>query len=244
MWQIMRQDIKTAVRPVLYQTDWEEWPYSHGGTLFVVNFEGRCYGLTCRHVIGDEGANHLFVAPCHIPAKGMRPASIEMVASIKGRESDLQDIAVICFSDEIGPEFFGGTAYVIGPGTTGTSDTAHRLMVYGFLSTRTFVDCESQSIMGGYCDLQFNDVGETSSDPFIRQALATYAGHNFSSLDGVSGAPVFDETSARLCGMAVRGGLSNHGSAILWYIDIFHIVKLLEAVHAGSSRLDYLKYPG
>src|SRR5271168_2058598 len=99
MWQIMRQDIKTAVRPVLYQTDWEEWPYSHGGTLFVVNFEGRCYGLTCRHVIGDEGANHLFVAHCHIPAKGMRPAAIKMVSTIKGRESDLQDIAVICFSD-------------------------------------------------------------------------------------------------------------------------------------------------
>jgi hypothetical protein len=174
----------------------------------------------------------------------MRPASIEGVARINDQESELQDIAVICFSNEIGPEFFGGTAYIIGPGTVGTSDTADRLKVYGFLSTKTFVDCEAKSITGGYCDLQFRDVGQTSSDPFIRQALATYAGQNFSSLDGISGAPVFDETKGRLCGMVVRAGLNEIGNATLWYIDIFHIVKLVEAVHAGSSRLSYLMYPG
>jgi hypothetical protein len=235
----MRQDIKAAVRPVLYQTDCEEWPYSHGGSLFVINFEGRCYGLTCRHVIGNEGANHLFVAPNPVPAIGMRPASIERVARISDQESELQDIAVICFSDEITPGFFGDTAYVISPGTIGTSDTGHRLKVYGFLSTKTLVDCEAKSITGGYCDLQFHDVGATSSDPFIRQALATYASHNFSSLDGISGAPVFDETKGRLCGMVVVAGLNDRGNATLWYIDIFHIAKLVEAVHTGASRLNY-----
>jgi hypothetical protein len=241
---IVRQDIKAAVRPVLYQTDCEEWPYSHGGSLFVVNFEGRCYGLTCSHVIGDDGANHLFIAPSPIPAIGMRPASIERVARINDQASELKDIAVICFSDEICPEFFDGTAYVIGPGTVGTSDTAHILKVYGFLSTKTFVNCEAKSITGGYCDLQFHDVGVRSLDPFLRQALATYAGPNFSSLDGISGAPVFDETMGRLCGMVVRAGLNDLGEATLWYIDILHIVKLVEAVHAGSSRLNYLTYPG
>jgi hypothetical protein len=40
VWCIMRQDMQAAVRPVLYQTDCEEWPYSHGGSLFIVNFEG------------------------------------------------------------------------------------------------------------------------------------------------------------------------------------------------------------
>jgi hypothetical protein len=238
----MRQDIRAAVRPVLFQTDFEEWPYSHGGSLFVVNFRGRCYGLTCKHVIGDEGANYLFVAPDHMPAIGMRPARIECVARINDRESELRDIAVICFMDEIGPEFFGGTAYVIEPGTVGSSDTAHRLRVCGFLSTKTFVDIEAKSITGGYCDLQFHDVGEASSDPFIRQALATYTGHNFSSLDGISGAPVFDETKGRLCGMAVRGGLNNLGNATLWYFDIFHIIKFVEAVNAGSTRL-HVEYP-
>jgi hypothetical protein len=110
----------------------------------------------------------------------MRPASIERVARIDDQESEIRDISVICFSDKIGPEFFGGTAYIIGPGTVGTSNTAHRLKVYGFLSTKAVVDCEAKSITGGYCELQFHDVGETSSDPFIRQAVASYAGHSFS----------------------------------------------------------------
>jgi hypothetical protein len=169
----------------------------------------------------------------------MRPASVEMVARINDQESDLQDIAVICFSNEIGPEFFGDTAYVIGPDTVGKSDTAHRLKIYGFLSEKGSINYEEKSITGGYCDLQFHDVGETSSDPFIRQAFATYAGHNFTSLDGISGAPVFDETAGRLCGMVVRAGLNELGSATVWYIDIFHIVKLIKAVHSGSSRLTY-----
>jgi hypothetical protein len=142
----MRQDIRAAVRPVLYETGWDEWPYSHGGSLFVVNLRGRCYGLTCRHIIDDDGAKHLFVAPNHVPVIGMHPASIEKVAQINGQKSELNDIAVICFSDEIGPEFFGGTGYVIGTGTVGKSDTAHLLKVYGFLSAKTFVDCEAQTI--------------------------------------------------------------------------------------------------
>lgn len=237
----MQQDIKAAVRPVLYHTDWEEWPYSYGGSLFVVNLNGRCYGLTCWHVIGDEGANHLFVASSHVLSIGMRAASIEQVARINDQESDLKDIAVICFSDEIGPEFFGGTAYAIGPDTVGPSDTAHRLKVFGFLNTKTFVDYEAKSITGGYCDLQFTNLGETSSDCCLRQAIATYASHDFSSLDGISGAPVFDENMSRLCGMVVRADLNDLGHAILWYIDILYIVKFVEAVHAGSSRLNYMR---
>lgn len=232
----MRQDIEAAVRPVLFQTDFEEWPYSHGGSLFVVNFKGRCYGLTCNHVIGDGGANHLFVAPDHVLSIGMHPAPVKYVARINDRESELQDIAVICFTDEIDPEFFGGTAYVIGSGTVGTSDTAHSLKVYGFLSKKTIIDNEAKSITGGYCVLQFHDVGKNSSDPFIRQALATYARHNFNSLDGISGAPVFDETMGRLCGMAVRGAVNGLGKATLWYIDISHIVRVVDAVNADAAR--------
>jgi hypothetical protein len=233
----MQQDIKAAVRMALFQSDFEEWPYSFGGTLFIVNFKGRCYGLTCYHVIGNEGANHLFVPADHIPAIGATHAPIRGVARVKDRESEIQDIAVISFTDDISPEFFGGTAYVVDQSTVGTSDAAHRLKVYGFLSTRTYVDYDAKSIMVGYCDLQFHDLGRTSSDPFIRQALATYVRHNLDSLDGISGAPVFDETTRRLCGMAVRAGLNDQGKATLWYIDISHIVRLVEAVHTGSTKL-------
>jgi hypothetical protein len=236
----VQQSIEAAVRPVLYQTDCEEWPYSHGGSLFLVTFDRRCYGVTCSHVLGDEGINYLFVAPRHVLAAGMVPADIKKIAKIKAQGSDLQDIAIICFSEDMDPEFFGGTAYVIGPDTVGTSDSAHRLKVHGFLSTKTFVDCEAKSITGGYCDLQFTNLGETSSDPFLRQAIASYADHNISSLDGISGAPVFDETAGRLCGMVARAGLNKNGNATIWYIDICYIVKFIAALHSGLSRTEHL----
>jgi hypothetical protein len=234
---MLRQDIKQAVRPVLFQSDVEEAPYSIGGSLFVIAFEGRCYGLTCWHVLGDGGVNHLFVAQGPVVAKGARPAPISKVARIAATETDLQDIAVVCFSDEIRPDFFGGTAYVIGPKAVGTSDAANRLRVYGYLTEKSSVDYDAASITGGFCDLQFTNLGPTSSDPVLRQALATYAGHNISKLDGISGAPVYDDTEGRLCGMAVRAGLSDNGGASLWYIDVHYIVGVAQAVHRGLPTL-------
>jgi hypothetical protein len=51
---IIRQDFAEVVRPVFFQTEYEEFPYAtHGGTLFPVVFRGRVYGVTCTHVFGD-----------------------------------------------------------------------------------------------------------------------------------------------------------------------------------------------
>jgi hypothetical protein len=50
----IRQDFAEAVRPVFFQTEHEEFLYAtHGGTLFLVVFNGRVYGVTCAHVFGD-----------------------------------------------------------------------------------------------------------------------------------------------------------------------------------------------
>jgi hypothetical protein len=48
------QDVRTATRFVFFDTGLPEWQYaSHGGTLFVVLYKGKPYGLTCRHVLKD-----------------------------------------------------------------------------------------------------------------------------------------------------------------------------------------------
>src|SRR5882757_8015263 len=48
---VIRQDFAAAIRPVFFQTEFEEFLYAtHGGTLFLVSFRGKTYGLTCRHV--------------------------------------------------------------------------------------------------------------------------------------------------------------------------------------------------
>src|ERR1019366_1780180 len=43
--------ISEAIRPVFFQTDLDDFLYAtHGGTLFLISFQGRSYALTCRHV--------------------------------------------------------------------------------------------------------------------------------------------------------------------------------------------------
>ena len=59
---IVRQDFRTATRFAFFVTGTEEWPYAtHGGTLFVVLYRGRPYGLTCRHVFGTFNWGQLVI---------------------------------------------------------------------------------------------------------------------------------------------------------------------------------------
>ena len=50
---IITQDFRTSVRFPIFETGYVEWPYAtNGGTLFLLTFRGRVFGLTCRHAFG------------------------------------------------------------------------------------------------------------------------------------------------------------------------------------------------
>lgn len=237
----MANDINVAVRQVLFRNSMDKWPYSHGGTLFVVSVEGRCYGITCWHVLKGRDIDDLLVMPVPNPTIGTYPLPVQTVGRIKGQDSDLQDIAVIAFASEVTPELLGGTAYPLNAETICTSETANKLRVIGYLSEKSKIDYEAKAIIGGFCDLEFTELGATLMDPFLRQAVATYAAPGFNSLDGLSGAPVYDETACRLCGMVARGGLTDNGNATIWYLDICDIFEVATAVHHRQSRITYTK---
>jgi hypothetical protein len=75
---VIRQDFAAAVRPVFFQTEFEEFLYAtHGGTLFLVSFRGKTYGLTCRHVFQDFALEQLFIAQEKQARKGSKPAPIK-----------------------------------------------------------------------------------------------------------------------------------------------------------------------
>lgn len=60
----IRQDFADAVRPVFFQTEYDDFLYAtDGGTLFVVRYRDRDYGVTCRHVFTGNGfdPNRLFI---------------------------------------------------------------------------------------------------------------------------------------------------------------------------------------
>jgi hypothetical protein len=62
----------------------------------------------------------------------------------------------------------------------------------------------------------------------------------FHSLTGLSGAPVFDVSTKRLCGVVNRGGMQDD-EAILHYIDIVDVLAALRAVSDGALYTRYNK---
>jgi hypothetical protein len=95
------QQIADAVRPVFFQTDFEEFLYAtHGGTSFIVKYRGRTYALTCHHVFGDFRHGSLFITQEKNAKKGSKPAPVKTFCYPSSPRdeavgSDLTDICVI-----------------------------------------------------------------------------------------------------------------------------------------------------
>jgi hypothetical protein len=236
-------EISASVRAVLFATEFDDHPYAtHGGTLFVVTFQGKLFGITCRHVFGDFPAEGLLVTQEKSGKKGSRFAAIQGIRYPSdprrdAMDTDITDLCVVEFSSELSPDFFFGTAFPIDDQHAATANPGDALTVFGMLKDATSI--EGHDISVRWCRLEFTDTGP-SSDPTLRQARALYEAPQFDSVTGLSGAPVFNEVSQTLCGMVVRGGIEEDFCTIR-YIDVFDIIRLLEAVAAGQEGTDYNK---
>jgi hypothetical protein len=241
---IVRQDIGEAIRAVFFQTDYEDFLYAtHGGTLFIVSFRGREYGLTSRHVFQDFEPGKLFITAEKHGQKGSMPAPITGLyyptsPSDGAVDTDIIDICVIEFADDIAPDFFKGSAYIIDDETVGTSKPGHELQVVGVLKDKSSIVLPDISM--GFCRLQLHDAGRSTSDPVLRQATAKFRDPSFDRITGISGSPVFDQSASTLCGMVVRG-VMNGDECIIHFVDIFDIVRLLEGISTGAASTYYVK---
>jgi len=77
---VLHRRIGDAVRPVFFQTEYEEFLYAtDGGTLFLVRFKERIYGITAHHVFTGNGfePNRLFITREKFAKKGTPPAPIK-----------------------------------------------------------------------------------------------------------------------------------------------------------------------
>ena len=124
---IIRQNIEASVRPILFETDYPEFLYAtHGGTAFVFIFRGRVYALTCRHVFGDFSEERLFIAARKNAKVGCPRATIKNVYYPSSpyedaKDTDITDLCLIEFTNDISAEFFEGSAYVVDKNTVATA---------------------------------------------------------------------------------------------------------------------------
>lgn len=237
--------ISEAIRPVFFQTDLDDFLYAtHGGTLFLISFQGCSYALTCRHVFQDFPKGRLFITQEKQAQKGSKPAPVEgVVYPSSPRDgavgTDIEDICLVEFAEDIPKDFFKGSEFVIDDGTVATAQEGHELFIPGVLKDKTVFD--PPDIRMGYCQLRLRDVKPATSDPILRTAYGEFGNDEIGSVVGVSGAPVFDVTANRLCGMVVRGGMQGR-RCTLQYIDIFDIMRLLEGVGARAKKTYYIKH--
>ena len=128
----VRQDFRTASRFVFFDTGESEWQYgTHGGTLFIVLYKGVPYGLTCQHVLKDFDWHQLVVTD-----QGTQIARLQSVAypshpTHEAVGTDVLDVAVIQFADEVNAAFFQDPAYILDEKTATTSKVGDRLYVFG-----------------------------------------------------------------------------------------------------------------
>ncbi len=242
---VVRQDFGDAVRAVFFQTEYDEFLYAtHGGTLFIVGFKERLYGLTCKHVFGDFSPDRLFITQDKQGTKGSMPAPVKGLcypsaprdAAVGG---DVVDICAIEFATDIAPDFFRDSAYIIDDRTVGTSATGHELLVAGVLKDKSHII--PPDITMRFCRLEFRDVGVSTFDPVMRQAEAQFVNPGFDSITGISGSPVFDQTANVLCGMVARGSMTGGSKCIIHYIDTFDIRRFLEGIYTGATSAYYTK---
>ncbi len=238
---IVRQDFRTATRFAFFVTGSEEWPFAtHGGTVFVVLYRGKPYGLTCRHVFGTFNWSQLVVTAEQHGGGVVGLSQIAYASEPRNGaiDTDVLDVAVVLFADDVDAAVFKDTAYLIDEKTVTTSQSGDTLRVHGALKTHSAIS--ETEIAPKFCLLELVDDTSFSHDPTLRRGFGVFDQPVFADVVGLSGSPVFNATRSALCGLVVRGAMREN-ICTLWYIDMFDVCKLLEAVHAGHAASDYQK---
>ena len=128
-------------------------------------YQGKPYGLTCRHVLKDFTWPQLVVTDKRF---GRQIAGLQAVAYPSqprdaAIDTDILDIAVIQFSDDVGGAFFPDAPFILDEKTSVTSKTGDTLLVAGALKTKSSIG--EDTIAPIYCVLEMVD--ETSERTII-----------------------------------------------------------------------------
>ena len=232
--------LKAASRMPFFETGYDGWDYATpGGTVFLVEVEGKPYAITASHVSRDFTWKNL----CLTDAKhGREIAGLnavhyasDLIGDAEG--TDFGDITVIEFSDDVTTDFFA-QLYPLNATTTGQAETGNALIAYGCPKQMSQID--ERTIKPVFAALGFEDTGPHAHDAFLRTAEARWADPVLTSLAGMSGGPIFNNTKDVLSGVMIRDGISSqHASAK--FIDIEDVMQLIGAIRSGKSGMTYRK---
>jgi hypothetical protein len=234
--------ITQCARPVLFENASREFPYSIGGTAFIVQFKGRHFVITPKHVLNTlQFEPQQFCIQYRPDSKDFLPLrALYLVRGADAADTDQYDIAVREVDADLSRvELYGEyQPYNLLAMDRLTIYSERGAYIYrGYPITLREVDFDNGHIEQGAVTSRAEYVGRT---PYagIRE-LKLLDLNPLTSIDGLSGSPVFqvhneeDSKYSReaFAGMLVRGSIE---SGKVYLIEHRRIIDVLISIVEGQ----------
>ena len=243
-------DIAQCARPVLFENACRDYPYSLGGTAFIVKFKERSFVITARHVLNLPNFEpRQFCIQYRPDGQDFLPlAALYLVRGADEDDTDQYDIAVRevesgAVRDELYGEYHPYNLLAMDRYAIYSERGAY--IYRGYPSDLREADFENKRIEQGAVTARAEYSGRT---PFatIRE-LKLLNLDPLRSIDGLSGSPVFqvhNEEDSRysreaFAGMLIRGSIE---SGKVFLIEHGRIIDVLTQIVEGNA--DNVLAPG
>ena len=238
MTEVKVLDLLLCSRPVLFYNDIWEYPYSVGGTAFVVFFQGRHFVLTARHVLNLP---HFQLNQFRVQYNINKPDTIPLagVTTLKGvnaDDTDQYDVAVWEVVDTLfQPPLFGDQLPYALPATDASTDfnpTAGYLF-RGFPYEGRIVDYDTRSIQWIALSGRLEYESRTQYAFLHRLHLANDG--TLTNANGLSGSPVFQvRNQGRYSAVSFAGMLLRANTQTVYMLEHWRVIEILSKVCARA----------
>lgn len=229
-----------SVRFPLFRTGFLEWPLgSNVGTVFLVRYKGRPYAVFPKHIANSFSISDITISSSLSSRKSIGLDHVRMVSGIAPffTGSDVEDLCVGVFPRLAKASDFE-EIYQLSGDYRCRSQQGDYLTVFGFIKESSSL--ATDTIIMAHHSFDVTDTGSSQTDPTLRCASAAFNSDSIASISGISGAPVFNHRTKEVCGIVLRGGLTENNNVIINYLDIIHVYNTVVAAHLGADRVHFV----
>lgn len=236
-------DIVTCARPVLFANDNPEYPFSVGGTTFIVKFRGRSFVVTAKHVLNLKNFTAGQFAIQYRPDRRdfLPLGALHLARGANEEDTDQYDIAVREINGAaVREELYGPyLPYSLLQMDRLTLFSERGAYIYrGYPTAMREVDFENHQVEQGAVTTRAEYVARTRYEALHELRLLDLG--SLPSIDGLSGAPVFqvhneDGTQysrEAFAGMVLRGSIE---SGRIFMIEHRRIIEALTQIAEGPN---------
>lgn len=247
----MKQDLYECTRFPLFKSNIPSWPiYTNGGTLLLVKFENRYFGLAPAHILSDNPPDPAEAGNILIKCRNREPSGSELAvrqaltlnsidSELPDEHPDLSDLFVTEFYP---PKTELVHAYYWEKNTWGDAEESDPLITVGYLKDRSdlsFNGSETVTIAQPSKFRVYHRIqpGDDSGSARAIGQVPLEVMNDVGNLRGMSGAVVFNERQRKVSGIVLRGGYNAETRVLSFrYLAASLIDQYLQSVINADSN--------